>query len=178
MTAAVAHLTLHDIGDAQDILDSFLLEFEGEETKEIADLWEQLQGQRDEKIERWGLWLRGQSLQADLIKAEEDRLRARRKTIENAIERGKAALQINMERLGVEKVKGKLLTVSIQKNPPAVTCENPQAVFEGKQGDLFATREERVDFRLNRDAVLAAWKAGQDVPAGVIVTQGQSLRLR
>ncbi len=175
---AVARLSLYDLGAEQDVLDSFLLETEGEETPEIAELWERLSGQIDEKVERWGLWLRGQQLQADLIKAEEERLRARRKTIENAIERGKAALQMNMERLGRDKVKGKLLTVSIQRNPPAVTCENPQAVFEGAQGDMFATREERVDFRLNRDAVLAAWKLGADLPVGVIVTQGQSLRLR
>lgn len=177
MTAA-ARLSLYDLGDEQDVLDSFLIETEGEETPEIAELWERLSGQIDEKVERWGLWLRGQQLQADLIKAEEDRLRARRKTIENAIERGKSALQMNMERLGRDKVKGKLLTVSIQKNPPAVACENPQSVFDGPQGDMFATREERVDFRLNRDAVLAAWKAGTALPAGIIVSQGQSLRLR
>jgi hypothetical protein len=180
MTAAVApKLTLHDLGEAQDILDGmFLVETEGEYTPEIAQLDAWINDHVEEKVERWGLWIRGQSLQADLIKTEEERLRARRKAIENAIEHSKRALQANMERLGRDKVKGKLLTVAIQKNPPAVTCENIQAVYEGPQGDLFATREERIDFRLNRDVVLETWKAGQGLPPGVVVTQGSSIRLR
>jgi hypothetical protein len=179
MTATAVKLTLHDLGDAQDILDNiFLAETEGEATLEIEQLMEMLQGQISDKVERWGLWIRGQQLQIELIKSEEDRLRSMRKTLENAVDRSKNALQVNMQRVQLDKVKGKLISVSIAKNPPAVTCENIQAVFEGPQGDLFATREERIDFRLNRDVVLEAWKAGQGLPPGVVVTQGSSIRLR
>ena len=175
-----AVLSLHDIGEAQDILDSLLVESEGELTPEIADLWEQLSGQTDEKIERWGLWLRGQTLQAELIKAEEERLTARRKAIENAVKRGKDGLQFHMKRLGRDTVKGKLLTVALANNPPSVKGEVDAAALWGDEDNAFRALIKYVpeSFVLDRRAVLDAFKAGQPIPAGLTVEQGQSLRIR
>lgn len=179
MSASTARLTLHDLGEAQDILDAFLFETEGEETPAIAELWDMLTGQRDEKIERWGLWLRGQQLQAELIKAEEERLFARRKAIENAVARGKAELQRNMERLDVAKVAGKLLTVAIQANAQSVQGE----LSEQELRTLAVIAPELVkrvpeSFSLVKAEVVKAHKAGKLIPAGLTITQSSSLRIR
>jgi hypothetical protein len=179
MSAATARLSLHDIGDAQDILDAFLLETEGEETPEISALWDALQGQRDEKIERWGLWLRGQQLQAELIKAEEERLAARRKAIEHAIARGKAALQMNMERLNVTKVDGKLLTVAVQANPASVQGELTEEQLRTLMVvDAALVKRVPESYSLVKAEVLKAHKAGRMIPAGLTITQSTSLRIR
>lgn len=174
-----AILSLHDIGEAQDILDTLIAEHDSEVTPEIDALWEQLKGQRDEKVERWGLWLRGTTLQAELIKAEEIRLAARRKALENAVERGKAALQFHMERLGVEKVKGKLITVAIQTNNPAVKGNLSQEALEIVYADWSdIVKLIPASFALDRTAALTAHKAGHQLPAGLTVEQSTSIRIR
>ena len=184
--------SLHDLGDAQGILDSFLFEAEGEETPEIAELWDRLSGEIDQKIERWGLWLRGQKLQAELIKAEEERLRDRRKAIENAVERGKAALQMNMERLERLKVKGTLATVSVVKNPPSCRIDRilpPDELVILHQLDerlVVYTPPQPAQYALSPSGVIAASKKvdgkgktiGYESPIeGVVVEQGASLRI-
>ncbi len=189
MTASLKLPSLHDLGDAQDILDAFLFETEGEETPEITELWGRLSGQIDEKIERWGLWLRGQKLQAELVKAEEERLRSRRKAIENAVDRGKAALQMNMERLGRPKVKGTLVTVSITKNPASLhrdrefSQEELEALWVDDPALVLFTP---ASYALNGSAVIAASRKidakgnviGYECSiAGLRVQQGASLRI-
>lgn len=179
MNATATLPTMRDLGTARDILDEFLLETDGEETKEISALWEQLEGQIDQKAERWALWIVDRAGDAKKLKEEEQRLAARRKTIENAVERSKAQLLYQLQRVGKTKVNGLLVTIGVQNNPPAVKCAvEPLAVFEGPQGDLFATRTEHVDYALNREAVLAAWKTNQPLPEGITVEVGQHVRIR
>lgn len=178
MTAAV-RLTLHDLGEAQDVLDRFLLEFEGEQTPEIAELWDLLSGQIDEKVERYALWIRGQQGQADLIKVEEERLYARRKAIENGIKRGKENLQHHMERLGRDKVKGKLVTVAIQANAMAVKGDlSPEALEIIYRSGPAIVKHVPESYALDKAAALAAFKAGQTLPAGLSVEQSHSIRIR
>lgn len=173
---STAILSLHEIGEAQDILDSLIVEHDGEATPEIEALWEQLSGQRDEKIERWGLWLRGAALQAELIKAEEERLSARRKALEAAVKRGKDALQFHMERLSCDKVKGKLITVAIQKNNPSVHVLNEHET-DGKPARFM--RFIPAKYEWDKKAMLDAWKEDPSSLNGVaVVEQSRSLRIR
>jgi hypothetical protein len=175
-----ATATLRELGDAKEILDQFLLETEGEETPEIADLWEQLQGQTSEKVERWGLWILERNGDLKKLKEEEERITARRRAIENAIDRSKAELLHQLRRVGRDRVQGLVCTVAIQNNSqPAVNLlAEAEAFYATEEGRAFVKREEIVTYSLDRAAVLAAWEAKQPLPAAIDVRLGQHLRVR
>lgn len=118
---------LRDIADAENILDAFLVETEGEETPEIAELAEALKGDTLAFFERWGLWLKNRRAevkwlhgQAAPFKDEADRIMERAKSLESAIERSERRLLYEMQLREIPAVEGKLVTVKRQLNPPAV----------------------------------------------------------
>jgi len=182
MTATLP--TLHDLADARDILDMFLLEAEGELTPELADLFERLDGTIEEKIERWALWVADRAGKAKEIKAEEERLAARRRAIENACERSKAELKRQMERIGKLKVNGVLCAVAIQQNSqPSVSCaldsETLRAAYFDNASPLAQfVVEIPATYRVAASAVLEAQKQGETIPDSIAIERGTYIRIR
>lgn len=177
-----ANLSLRELAEERNVLDLFLEETEGEETQEIAELLEYVKDLTEEKIERWGLWLVRQQQNVATIKAEEERLAGRRKTLENAIARSKARLQWELEQRGLEKVKRPLCTVRIQNNPPSLKGELDQAaldaLYRGPGPLMDAVKLIPAKLELDRRAVLAVAKQDPDaLPAGLEIVQTRSLRL-
>jgi hypothetical protein len=171
---------LYELAAARDILDQFLAETDGEETPAIADLFAQLEGQVADKVEHTALWIREQEATAKAIREEEQRLAARRRAIENAVERTKSYLQAQMETLGRDKVHGLLCTVALQNNPPSVRGE----LDEQSLRDLAVILPDVVKrvpetVTLDRRAVLAYYKEHGATPdERLTVEQSRSLRIR
>lgn len=176
MTATV---TLHELGDARRILDEWLLEAEGEETPEIGELWAKLDGQIEEKIERWALWILDRAADAKKLKDEEKRLADKRAALEHAVERSKAELLRCMESIGKPKINGLLATVAIQASPPAVkTALEGSVLWALEDCRPFVRREEVVRYTLDRAAVLAVHKLGDPLPPAIQVERGSHVRIR
>lgn len=181
MTSAVK---LYEISAARDILDAWLNESEGELTPALQELLDQLDGQADEKIERVALYVRERLATAKAVKEEAERLQAIVKREEKAAESLKGYLKGQMERLGKAKVNGLLCTVAIQANSvPSVTCpltdeEIKAAFFDNESPVGQFIREVPVSYRLDRDAVLQAFKAGDAIPDVIAVEKGTHLRIR
>lgn len=177
-----ATVTMYALDELRGRIDEQLLESEGELTPEIEAALDSWNVTADEKIERVGLYVREQIANADAldnhpIVLEAKRLQARAAMGRKRAENLKAYLLRNMIAWGKSKVEGLLLTVALQKNSaPAITCDSPETVHAGEQGERFV--EVVTDFRLRRDAIIAAWKAKTSLPAGVTVVQGQHVRLR
>lgn len=180
--STASKITMRDLAAERDVLDLFLAETEGEETQEIGELLAWLQDVTEEKVERWGVWLLRQQQDVETIKAEEQRLAARRKALENAIARSKERLQMELETRGIDKVKRPLCTVRIQNNSPALKGELAQEVLQ----ELYAAEDPIRNavkfipgrFDLDRRAVLALTKAGETLlPEGLEIVQARSLRL-
>lgn len=173
---------LYELSQAREILDGWLAESEGEFTPEMEALLADLDGAADEKIERVGLFIREQMADAAAIKTEEDRLTARRKAREKAAESLKAYLHREMDKLGKAKVQGLLCTVAVQKNPPSVMCALGDAeLLAAREGDDPVgqfVREVPASYRIDRDAVLAAYKAGDPIPPAIAVVVGSHVRIR
>lgn len=179
----VAALKLWEAGDAIEIVRVWMEEHdeeiranEGVIPDELAELLAQVEGDFKTKAERVALFVRELSANGKAIKEEEDRLRDRRKSFESQASRLKLYLEMQMLAHGVPRVDGKLVTLRIQKNPPAVH-------HELTQDDLRLVLEEYVRVvpetrSLNKEAVLAHWKQTGESPIdGVTVTQGASLRI-
>lgn len=175
--------TLHDMGNAREILDEFLIEHEGEETPEIKELWERLDGDINEKIERWALWIQDRGGKAKEIKEEETRLALRRRALENACERSKAELKFQLERLGKTRLNGVLCSVAIQANSvPSVVCAlDNEALKVAYASDSPVGQfvvEVPASYRLAHSAVVEAFKKGDAIPEEIIVEKGSHLRIR
>lgn len=176
---ATAHL--YELAEARAILDEFLLEQEGEETPEIADLWERLEGETTDKIERWGLWLLDRSADVKKLKEEEKRLELRRTHLESAIERSKAELMRQLNILGKSKVQGVRTTVAIQQNSaPSVThVLEPEELYALEDARGFVTREMVPKYSINRPALLGVWKMHPaSVPPAFTIHLGSHIRVR
>jgi hypothetical protein len=183
MTAAPA-MRLYEATDALDVVREWIYEhdeeiraMEGALPDELAQLLEQAEGDFKTKAERVGLFIRELVVNAKAVKEEEVRLASRVKHYERAADGLKRYLQSQMEQAGIPKVEGKLCTVRLQKNSPAVHA--PDMTQEA----LGRIRAEFVivipaSYRLNTAAILQHWKAtGENPVEGVEVTQGRHLRI-
>lgn len=175
-------LTLYDATDALLTVREWLEESEGELTPEIEALLARAEGDFETKCERVALFIREQEAEAAAIEQEVARLALRLKARQRTATNLKAYLQREMERAERVEVKRPLVTLRLQKSAPAVT-----AVLVG-DGDLPALRgdpawapflaEVPASVRLDRKALIDAWRAGQPIPAAVTVEQRLHLRLR
>ncbi|MEF2965079.1 siphovirus Gp157 family protein [Paenibacillus sp. M1] len=139
--------------------------------EQLQEMINGLEGKIEEKIENTIKVVRSLDVEAKAIKDEEDRLKARRTSIENNATRLKENVETLMKRMELDKVKGQLFTISLQSNPPKVVVLDefyiPQKYFVTPQPVP----------QLQKKDIIEAWKQGKEIP-GVQVVQEKSLRVR
>lgn len=111
------------------------------------------------------------SLEVDVngYKEEEKRLSIQRKYLENKVSNLKEYLDSTMKALGKVKIKGKVFTLAIQKNPPSVEILNSKAI----DNKYLISQEPTID----KKAILEDLKNNIDVK-GAAIKQTESLRIR
>ena len=173
-------VALYEIAEMRTILDSWLAESEGELTPELEALLAEVDEKADAKIERVALYVRERKAHAAAVKEERDRLDALVKRETRAAESLTDYLHRQMTALGKDRVNGVLCTVALQKNPPAVVGDvSPETLKDAwQQGETKFIRHIPESFALDRKSVVDAFKAGQPIPDGLTVEQGQSVRIR
>ena len=90
-----------------------------DETADVNELSEMMVGISDQievKADNYGKIIRNLESDLSAIKAEQTRLAARKKTIENNVEKLKENLKFSMQSLGLNKFKTELFSFTIQKN--------------------------------------------------------------
>lgn len=107
--------------------------------------------------------------EADMLKAEVDRLSERITTRVNAAKRLKENLLNAFQRIGFQKFKTPLFSLWVQANPPSVEVDEPANLPE---------QYRRVTIAADKAALARDWKAGQELPAGVTVHKGFHLRVK
>lgn len=140
-----------------------------EDGEAMVALLDEIQERFDTKADRLCMVMRNVESEAEAYKAEEARLSARRKALENKAARLKEYLADTMKKMDLADCKTPLFSLKFQKNPPAVEVLDERAVPSG-----FWSVPAPV---LDRRAVLEALKAGEAVPGAAIV-QRESLRIR
>lgn len=172
-------VTLYEIADARDILDTWLEETGGELTPELEAMLSDLDAKADEKIERVALYIREQKSLAESAKIERDRLAGIAAARLKAAESLTGYLRREMDRLGKDRVNGVLVTVALQKNPPSVKGELSQselaAVFTSGPAIV---KQVPISYVLDRKACADVVKAGGALPPGLTVEQTIGVRIR
>jgi hypothetical protein len=138
-----------------------------------ADMWfdtiEGLEGEIEDKADGYAKVIAQLNADAAAIKAEEERLYGRRKTIENRVASMKSRLQQMMELTGKTKFKTTLYSFGIQKNPASVVIDD-----ESKVPAEFWIAQ---DPKLNKSAIKELLSTGE-ICEYAHLEQGQSLRIR
>ena len=104
-----------------------MLEGELDDEQMLLDTLEGVQYEYEYKLEQYAKVIRNLEADANAYKVEANRLTERRRVIENNIDRLKKHMFDSMKATGINKVKGTVLNVSIQKNggklPVVLDCD-------------------------------------------------------
>ena len=134
----------------------------------LADTLESLEDSIEQKAENTAKVIK--SIEADVSAIDEEikRLQGMKSARKNNIDRLKVYLKDQLELVGMDKVKGKLFTVSVQNNPAKLVVKDVS-----KLKGYLVEQEPKVDStRLKKDL-----KAGLEVEGAKLV-QERSLRIR
>ena len=114
------------------------------------------------------------NLESDIagLKAEEARIKARRQTMENTVDRAKEAMKKAMNTAGEKKLPAGSFTVSVQANPPKVVLDEQ---YLGNIPEKYLIPQEPT---INKKAMLEDLKAGENLEGLAHMETGESLRIR
>lgn len=94
----------------------------------INDTLEALDGEIEAKADGYAMIMKELEASAEAIKKEEERLYARRKSLEERVKHLKNKLQESMELTGKTKFKTALFSFGIQNNAPSVVIDDESKV--------------------------------------------------
>lgn len=148
---------------------------EGADADAIRDTLESIEGEIEDKADGYAKVIRQLEGQADMAKAEKDRLYQKETACRNAAKDLKRRLEESMVRCGKPKFKTSLFSFNIQKNAPSVAVDDETRLLEWaakNQPDLVRTKVE-----LDKKRLLEALKGGAEVEYARL-QQSESLRIR
>ena len=119
----------------------------------ILDTLEGVGGELEEKADGYARVMRQMDADAAAIKAEEERLHNRRKSLENRSAWLKSRLQNVMELTGKTKFKTELFSFGIQKNPAKVVITDESRIGH----DYLIPQPPKVDTKAIKDALNAGF---------------------
>jgi hypothetical protein len=139
----------------------------------FLDTLEGISGALEDKADGYAKVMRMLDGDAVAIKAEEDRLSTRRKTIENRIKHMKQSLQSMMELTGKTKFKTQLFSFNVQNNPASVVMD---------ETDVANIPERFLKYKdpeIDRKAIKNAIKAGDENAMNIAhLEQTRGLRIK
>ena len=146
------------------------IEADSDEAKgALRNALDEVQEQFDLKAESIIRYIRNLDAQSSALKAEEDRLAARRKAIDNKAAWLRDYIADQMRAMGLREVKAGIFEAKFRKNPASLTITNKALI----PAQYFIAQEPRID----NAAIKEALKAGQAIDGAELV-QGETLAIR
>lgn len=154
----------------EEILNMF---YDGETDEDlIFDTLESIEGEIEDKADNYAKLIKQLTADAEMLKAEEVRLNARRKSLENRAARLKSNLQANLEFIGKTKFKTLLFSFCVATNggkQPLAITENLGEI----PGKFLIPQDPIVD----KDAIRELLEE-KEVDWAHLEPRGKSLRIR
>ena len=141
-----------------------------ERRAEVLDMIDAVQDDIGDKGEAYARVLRNLSAQRDAYKAEADRLTKKAKASEKAMEGLKAQLLSAMQRVGANKLETSIGKWSVRRNPWSVDVLDVDAV----PAEYHVPQPDKID----RAAILRAFKATGEIVDGVMMNQTTGIQFR
>lgn len=133
-------MTLYDLTEEYMQLLA-LMEDPDTDPQVLADTMEAIGGEIEEKADGYAKVRQELQNQSTALKAEIDRLTARKRSIDNNIDRIMENLKTAMIATGKVKFKTELFSFGIQKNPPKAVITDPTSVTY----DFLIPQEPKID---------------------------------
>ena len=150
-----------------------------ERRKEMQQAWfDTLDGMEQElvcKAENVAVYIKNMESEAKTLKAEEDKLKARRQAKENAAKRMREYLMDCMKQANISKIDEPRAVISLRNNPESVEISD-ETEFIGWAAD----HDEYLRYKapeINKTAVKNALKSGAEIPFAAL-TRSQSLTIK
>lgn len=118
--------TIYELTDAYSTVEAMLYDGETDE-QVILDTLQAIDGEIEDKADNYAKLIKNIHVDAEALKAEEERLYQRRKSLENREKLLKSTLQANLEFIGKTKFKTALFTYTVAANDgkaPLVITDN------------------------------------------------------
>ena len=161
-------MTLYEMtGEWIALLD--MLEDPDTDPQAIADTLEGLEGELEDKADNYAAVIDTLKADSAALKAEEERLRDRRKAVDNNIDRMKRSLENMMLTTGKTKFKTLRYSFGIQKNPPSVVLDG------GTIPEEYLIPAEPT---VNKKQMIIDLRSGKDLTGIAHIEQTESLRIR
>lgn len=138
----------------------------------LADTMEAIEGEFEDKADGYAKVISQLNAQAEMLKAEEDRLAKRRKAMTNSAEQIKKRLEASMIATGKTKFKTQFFSFGIQKNPKKVVLAEGVDI-----NDIPAEYLRFSEPKLDNTAVKEAIEKGVNISWASLV-QEEGLRIR
>ncbi len=138
----------------------------------LADSLEALGMDIEDKANGYAKVIAQLNADADALKAEIDRLTARKRTIERNVDRMKDSLKTAMILTGKTKFKTELFSFNVQKNPVAVVID--EQYIENIPEEYLIPQDPKVDKQKLKDDL----KAGRDLEGIAHLEQTEGVRIR
>ena len=138
----------------------------------ILGAWETAREDLTIKLENCCKYIKNEEAVIAGLKAEEERLNARRKAKENAVKRLKELMKMAMLAAGEKKIQCGTFTTSVQNNAPSVVVD--EQYIENIPQEYLRIKEPEID----KKKMLEDLKAGKDLEGLAHLEVGQSLRIR
>ena len=138
----------------------------------LADTLEGLDGQLEDKADNYAKVIRQIESDVNGLKAEIERLQARKTAAQNNIDRMKANLEQMMIATDKTKFKTELFSFGIQKNPAKVVMD--EQYIENVPKEYLKYKDPEID----RKKIAEDLKAGKDLNGIAHLEQSESLRIR
>ena len=150
-----------------------------ERRREMQQAWfDTLDGMEQElvrKAENIAVYIKNMESEAKTLKAEEDKLKARRQAKENAAKRMREYLMGCMKQANISKIDEPRAVISVRNNPESVEISD-ETEFIGWAAD----HDEYLRYKapeINKTAVKNALKSGAEIPFAAL-TRSQSLTIK
>lgn len=141
----------------------------------VLDTLEAIEGGIEDKAENYGKLITNLKADIESIKAEEDRLAKRRRTISNNIEGLKDRLYRTMNAIQKDRIKTDLFSFTIANNPPTAQVSNEAEFISWARDNDKRFIREKVE--LNKKALADALKSGEEINGATLI-QTKGLRIR
>ncbi len=164
------NLSLYKVADEYLQVCEALLDQKDELPAEvIANTIEALAGDVEKKSINVAAYYKNLQKEVAAMKDYEKEMRDRRRRLENHTERLREYLKSNMQRCGMQKIKGTEFTISIRKSPDSVVIDDAYSLPQ----DYI----DHIDIHPDKNKIKQAIQAGEKIPGAHLET-GSSLIIR
>jgi len=167
--------TLYELkGQWQNLQEAMSFSGDEESKNIIQEAINSIDGSIEEKADGYAKVIKNIEADITALKAEQDRLSDRKKSLERHKDNMREALQQAMTETGKTNIKTSLFTFAIRQSAPAV--ETGEGFVAWAEANAKEYLKYSVD--VNKKAIAEALKAGKDIPCAAFAEPKQSLTIR